>query len=96
MVPTLRAGDRLLVDRGAYRGRAPETAEIVVLLDPEDPSRWLVKRVIAVDEAAGTVEVRGDALDVARDSRQFGPVPITSLIGQAYRIYAPSDRRRPL
>jgi nickel-type superoxide dismutase maturation protease len=96
MRPALEPGDRLKVDRGAYRRRPPAPGEIVVLVDPELPSRWLVKRVAAVDPATGTVEVRGDAVDVARDSRRFGPVPLHSIIGRAYRLYYPPDRRRDL
>jgi nickel-type superoxide dismutase maturation protease len=96
MSPTLRPGDRLLVDRRAYRRRAPSVGEVVVLVDPEEPGRWLVKRVAAVDPDAQTVEVRGDAVDVARDSRRFGPVPVRSVVGHAYRLYYPPDRRREL
>jgi signal peptidase I len=48
MAPALRPGDRLLVDRRAYRTRPPRVGEIVVVLDPEEPARWLVKRVAAV------------------------------------------------
>ncbi len=92
MAPTLRPGDRLLVDRGAYRAAPPEIGDIVVLVDPERPDRWLVKRVAAVDPASGTLEVRGDARDVARDSRQFGPVPLRSVLGRAFRRYHPRDR----
>jgi nickel-type superoxide dismutase maturation protease len=94
MVPTLRPGDRLLVDRRAYRDRLPELGEIVVLTDPEEPDRWLVKRVAAVDARTQSIEVRGDATDSARDSRRFGPVPAQSLIGRVYRCYFPNDRRR--
>ena len=96
MAPALRAGDRLLVDPGAYRGRAPAVGEIVVLADPEARVRWLVKRVSAVDPTAGTVEVRGDAVDEARDSRRFGPVPIALVVGRAYRRYFPVERRTDL
>jgi signal peptidase I len=96
MRPALEPGDRLLVDRGAYRSRPPGVGEIVVFVDPEDPLRWLVKRVASVDLTARTVEVRGDAVDVARDSRRFGPVPVGSLVGRAYRRYFPPDRRRDL
>jgi signal peptidase I len=48
MLPILRPGDRLLVDRRAYRDRPPAVGDIVVLVDPEMPRRWLVKRVVAV------------------------------------------------
>jgi nickel-type superoxide dismutase maturation protease len=96
MIPTLRPGDLLLVDRGAYRQRLPEVGDIVVLVDPEDARRWLIKRVAAVDPEAGAIEVRGDAAEVARDSRRFGPVPLRTVIGRAYRRYAPADRRGDL
>jgi len=96
MTPTLRPGDRLRVDVGAYRRRPPAVGEIVVLVDPEVPDRWLVKRVAAVDRSGGTVEVRGDAVERARDSRNFGPVPVASLVGHAYRLYSPAHRRRDL
>ncbi len=48
MVPTLRPGDRILVDPGAYRERPPAVGELVVLVDPEAPTRWLIKRVAGV------------------------------------------------
>jgi hypothetical protein len=48
MAPTLRPGDRLAVDTRAYRDRAPSLGEIVVLVDPDEPERWLVKRVAGV------------------------------------------------
>ncbi len=126
MVPTLRSGDRLLVDPSAYRDRRPAVGEIIVLSDPEMASRWLVKRVAGVGPGefwktrAGlvppapfaregtpppeavemvslperTVYVMGDASTVARDSRQFGPVRLDSLVGRVYRCYAPAERRR--
>ena len=96
MAPTLRPGDRLLVDPGAYRDRSPQIGEIVVLADPEARVRWLVKRVASVDAAAGTVEVRGDAAEVARDSRRFGPVAFRSIVGRVYRVYFPPERQREL
>jgi nickel-type superoxide dismutase maturation protease len=94
MRPTLEPGDRLLVDVRRRRHRPPHVGEIVVLKDPEQPARWLIKRVSGVDPSTRTVEVRGDAVDRARDSRQFGPVPISALVGVAYRCYAPAHRRR--
>jgi hypothetical protein len=70
--------------------------EIVVFEDPEAPGRWLVKRITTVDPGRRTVEVRGDAADVARDSRRFGPVGFAGLRGRAYRLYFPPERRREL
>jgi signal peptidase I len=96
MVPTLLPGDRLLVDPESYRGRPPQVGEIVVLADPERQVPWLVKKVVGVDLVARTVDVRGEAAEVARDSRRFGPVPFGALVGRAYRIYHPPERRRTL
>lgn len=96
MLPTLRPGDRLLVDRHAYRDRPPRVGDVVVLVDPTDAKLWLVKRVAQVDPSQGSVEVRGDAAEMARDSRQFGPVPTRSVVGRVYRCYFPPDRRREL
>ena len=96
MVPTLRPGDRLLVDLGAYRGRLPSPGEVVVAPDPQGRVRWLVKRVTAVNPTAGTIELAGDTGGPSRDSRSFGPVPIGSVLGRAYRLYAPLDRQREL
>lgn len=96
MSPTLRPGDRLLVDLRAYRRRPPAAGEVVVLVDPEELGRCLVKRVATVDPVAGTVEVLGDAATAARDSRQFGPVPVGSVVGRVYRVYFPPDRQRDL
>ncbi|MGA9044299.1 MAG: nickel-type superoxide dismutase maturation protease [Thermoplasmata archaeon] len=96
MRPTLRPGDRLLVDRRAYRDRPPRVGDVVVLVDPEDAHRWLVKRVSQVDPSGVSVEVRGDATEMARDSRRFGPVPMRSVVGRVYRCYFPADRRQDL
>jgi signal peptidase I len=129
MRPTLEPGDRLLVDSAAYRDRPPETGDLVVLMDPQVPDRWLVKRVAGVgpgrfwrthlglvrggsvpgspdptpppdavepvDLDAKSIFVVGDSPS-ARDSRRFGPVPRTAIVGRAYRCYAPPARRREL
>jgi len=58
MLPTLAHGDRLLVNKLVYRIRGPVPGEVVVIRDPADPRRHLVKRVVAV--GGEEVEVRGD------------------------------------
>jgi nickel-type superoxide dismutase maturation protease len=96
MAPTLLPGDRIRYEKGAYRRSDPREGEIVILRDPESPSRWLIKRVAAVDPSTRTVDVRGDADSAARDSRHFGPVPFELLVGRAYLVYFPAARRREL
>ncbi len=48
MEPTLRPGDRLWIDRAALRVGGPRAGDLVVLVDPDAPRRWLVKRVAGV------------------------------------------------
>jgi nickel-type superoxide dismutase maturation protease len=92
MAPSLEPGDRLRVDPDAFRHRLPRVGEIVVLADPEARVPWLVKRVVAVDAGAGTVDVRGDNAEAARDSRTFGPVAVRAIVGRATRRYYPVGR----
>ena len=106
MEPTLVPGDCLYIDPRAYRSRSPARGEIVVTRDPSEPSRHLVKRVGFVpggpappDGAAvpvGSVYLLGDEPEASRDSRTFGPVPTTLLVGRAYQCYRPLEHRRAL
>ena len=106
MAPTLVPGDCLYVDPGAYRSRPPRPGEIVVTRDPALSSRRLVKRVGFVPDgprpADGTevpsdsVYLLGEDPAASRDSREFGPVPVTLLVGRAYECYRPPEHRRAL
>jgi signal peptidase I len=65
MVPTLQIGDRFVVDKLAYRWKAPERFEIVVFRAPPELSpyaKYFVKRVIG--EPGDTVEVVPDTVMV--------------------------------
>ena len=87
MEPTLRDGDWLLVGR---LRRAPRTGDLVVAPDPREPRRLLVKRVAGVDVAG--VRLSGDRAEASTDSREFGPVPVSSLLGRPLLRYAPLAR----
>lgn len=100
MAPALRAGERLLVVRGG-RIRA---GDVVALRDPRDAGRVLVKRVAAtpggavtcageVLRAGGGYVVLGDNLPASTDSREFGAVPRSALLGRCVWRYAPEPRR---
>ena len=85
MLPALAPGDRLVVLK---LGR-PRIGDIVAFRDPTTTERLLVKRVNAV--GADGLEVRGDNQAASRDSRRFGPVPASLVIGRAvYRYFPPS------
>ena len=47
MAPTLADHDRLIVNKLAYQMGAPHVGDVVMLYYPSDPSKSLVKRVIA-------------------------------------------------
>ena len=97
MAPTLIDGDRLVVlGRPWGRPAVPDVGDIVVVPDPRRPDRVLVKRVARVDRAAGTVDVRGDAPGASTDSRDFGPVPLASVVGRVVHRYGPAGRTGPL
>lgn len=133
MEPTLKIGDRVLVDKFSYRVSSIDRGDIVVFDRPEgevstDVS-FLIKRVIGVggDEIVirdgsvfvngtqlqepylpkgvttsgantpnpcapsapcvipkGEVWVMGDNRNVSRDSRYFGPIPESSIVGRAF------------
>lgn len=92
MAPTLLPGEWLIVERRTYAGRPPRVGEIVLAADPRHADRELIKRVAAVDPAAGTLELSGDAPDASTDSRAFGPLPIDAVRWRVVARYRPAHR----
>jgi len=96
MAPTFLPGDRLVVRSRWFGPPAPLAAgDVVAVADPRDPARALVKRVAAVDRAAGTLVLAGDDPSASTDSRDFGPVPVGSVVGRVVYRYAPAGRTGP-
>jgi nickel-type superoxide dismutase maturation protease len=96
MSPALEPGDRLLVIGTVWsRFLWPRPGDVVAVRDPRHPGRTLVKRVAAIHRAPATVEVLGDARGASTDSRAFGPVPRSSIVGLAVYRYAPLGRKGP-
>lgn len=91
MSPTLRPGDWLLVDSDAYRERLPLVGELVLVPDPREPGRLLVKRAAGID-AQGWLLVAGDALEASTDSRTFGAVDPSTVEGRPHFRYWPAGR----
>ncbi len=91
MRPGLQPGDWLLADPEAFRRRSPRAGELVLVPDPRDSQRLLVKRVTDVDPR-GWLLIGGDAPEASTDSRVFGPVDPAKLEGQPWFRYWPLGR----
>lgn len=87
MEPTLLAGDRVL----AVRAGRIRPGDLVALRDPRVPTRLIVKRVAAIDDA-GRLTVVGDRPDASTDSRQFGSVERRLVQGRVVYRYGPEGR----
>lgn len=104
MAPTLLPGDRLL----AVRARRYAVGDLVVLGDPREPTRQIVKRLAAlpsrsvglgelrVEAGPGEVVVLGDNPDGSTDSRVLGPVRLEHITGRCVYRYSPAHRVGPM
>jgi nickel-type superoxide dismutase maturation protease len=92
MVPTLLPGDRVLVWRSAGPLKPQiRVGDLVAVVDPRDPGRVMVKRLAGV---TGTeVSVLGDNEAASTDSRHFGPLSPTAIVGRVVYRYLPEERR---
>ncbi len=81
MLPTLMAGDLVLVDNTAYRHDRPAPGDVVVARHPYQKDLIIIKRVTAVTPE-GRVTVHSDNPRVGSDSRQFGTLAPARLIGR--------------
>jgi nickel-type superoxide dismutase maturation protease len=87
MLPTLAPGDRVLV-----LPLPLGVGDIVAVPDPRTPERLLVKRIAAIDPRRRTVRVLGDNPAASTDSRAFGPVARSTVVGRVIYRYAPKTR----
>jgi nickel-type superoxide dismutase maturation protease len=85
MLPELAPGDRVVI----RKTRQVAVGDTIALRDPDDEERHLVKRVVGLEY--GAVRVEGDNEGASRDSRHFGPVPSSLVLGRVVTRYG---RRR--
>lgn len=86
MTPALAPGERVVVNRAAYWFSQPRVDDLVVLRDPRDANRLLIKRIES-DFGPGEWLVRGDNPSASTDSRAFGPVPRDLILGKVLFRY---------
>ena len=79
MEPTLRAGDHLIVRSLQRAARLPPCGSIVVCWHPRQPRTRIIKRLTGTQD--GWMELLGDNPLASTDSRQFGLVDRSLLIG---------------
>jgi nickel-type superoxide dismutase maturation protease len=90
MSPTLEPGDWLLADPDAYAQAPPTEGDLVLVPDPREPTRLLVKRVSEVH--GSELFISGDTPDQSTDSRVFGSVDVSDVEGQPWFCYWPLRR----
>jgi signal peptidase I len=76
-VPNILPGDRILVNKLAYRDAVPKRGDIVVFRSPGNRSQNWIKRVIGLP--GDTVEVRDNQVYVNGKKLERDPVPKVSL-----------------
>lgn len=81
MLPTLSPGDEILFDPNAYQQQRPQVGDLVVLQHPFRSDLTIVKRIMAVAESDRYFVV-GDNLVASTDSRHWGHIKLSNIIGR--------------
>lgn len=86
MAPSFSPDERVVVNKLAYRFSQPRAGDLVVVRDPREPERLLLKRI---GGAAGDDRwlVLGDNAGSSTDSRDFGPVERELIVGKVWFRY---------
>ncbi len=78
MIPTLKIGDHLIVNKVVYKLREPIRGEIIVFVYPKNPKKTFVKRLIALP---------GENIKIEEGKIFINGKPITSIPQIASRYY---------
>ena len=83
-------GDTVLVSNGALtvNGVSPDSAALLEDVDPRESREWNLRH--------GEYFLLGDAPEFSTDSRSFGPVARSAIVGRAWLVYRPVSRWRRL
>lgn len=71
MAPTLRAGDRVLVDRLTYGPDGVRRGDVVAFADPEHPGQVAIKRVVALPGDTLTIRAGRLVVDGVRQRESY-------------------------
>ena len=82
MEPILRPGDYVIVNRLAYVFGNPTKNDVIVLRDPLQKDKFLIKRIADIRDSE--YFVIGDNKEISHDSRHFGPVESNSIVGKVW------------
>ncbi len=86
MEPDVLPGERVLVNRAAYWFAKPRPGDRVVVRDPRQPDRLLLKRIDRPADSGGWI-VLGDNREASTDSREFGSVSRELIVGKVWSRY---------
>ncbi len=97
MMPTLNPGEFILVDTWTNRTQSPVTDDVVVLrYEPE--KEWLVKRISTWPDGnlinSGQYYVLGDNSATSRDSRFFGGISESEIVGKVRLVLLGIDHKQ--
>lgn len=87
MEPNLHTGQRLLVIKAAYWFGDPQRGDVITFHSPQDPSRTLIKRVIALP--GETVEIRDGQVYITDANGDTFPLDESSYINEESQAQYP-------
>ena len=81
MLPEYAEGDQVLVNPHAWKHQKPAPRDVVLLEHPQNAGLCIIKRISHIDEE-GRCFVLGDNPTQSTDSREFGAVEPSLLLGK--------------
>lgn len=82
MYPAYQEGDRVLVDRYLWRVTGLYAGDVVVFDHPRGRESLDIKRVSTTSAERGTYFLLGDNTNNSADSREFGSIPPSYILGR--------------
>lgn len=83
MEPNFKEGDYVVVNKLAYLLGKPSEGDVVVFKHPKEDDMFLIKRITNATNS-DEYYVAGDNMDYSQDSRHFGPVKKSLIVGKVW------------